>query len=189
MIARVETVHTMQRTFRALLHALAHPGRITAVDDLPDVPAPLSPALGASARTLFDPDVAVWIAADDAVTAWLRDETGVRIVADPSAAQFVVITDPDGVAPLARWNAGTAEDPETSATLLVQVPALSGGPSVALTGPGIEDEIVFAPRGLGAAFWPEWTVNVARYPLGIDIFFFDLLAVAGLPRAVKGRLR
>ncbi|HEY4439991.1 MAG TPA: phosphonate C-P lyase system protein PhnH [Candidatus Elarobacter sp.] len=190
MIARVETIHTAQRTFRALLDAVAYPGRVTPIVDLPAVPAGLSPALGACARTLFDPDVAVWVAGvDGGAAAWLRDETGARIVREPAAAQFVVITDLRDVAPLGRWNAGTVEDPETSATLLVQVDALSGGRDVVLAGPGIEDEIVIAPHGLDAQFWDAWAVNAARYPLGVDLFLFDPRAVAGVPRTVRATPR
>jgi alpha-D-ribose 1-methylphosphonate 5-triphosphate synthase subunit PhnH len=188
MIARVETVHTAQRTFRALLHALAHPGRITPLEDLPEMSSALSPAVGAFARTMFDVDVTVWIgAASDTARAWLTATTGVRIVPDAAAAHFAVITDAREIAPLARWSAGTAEDPETSATLLVQVDALSGGPNIALTGPGIDGEILFAPCGLTAEFWSEWSANAGRYPLGVDVFFADAHAVVGLPRTVRGR--
>jgi alpha-D-ribose 1-methylphosphonate 5-triphosphate synthase subunit PhnH len=187
MIARVETVHTAQRTFRALLYALAHPGRVTPLEEFPGTPLPFSPVVGAFARTMFDVDVTVWIgAAGDLAAAWLTATTGARIVADAAAAQFAVITDAREIAPLVRWNAGTAEDPETSATLLVQIDALSGGPNVALSGPGIDGEILFAPRGLGADFWSEWSSNAGRYPLGVDVFFADAHAVVGLPRTVRG---
>jgi alpha-D-ribose 1-methylphosphonate 5-triphosphate synthase subunit PhnH len=186
MIAHVETVHTAQRTFRALLAAMAYPGRITRIHDVPDVPAPLSPAIGAAARVLFDGDVSVWAGSSEAA-AWLAAATGTRITQDAAAAQFAVTTSAD-VLPLARWNAGTAEDPETSATLLVHVASLTGGAPVQLTGPGIAGEIVIAPRGMAPGFWHEWMANSARYPLGADVFFFDMHAVIGLPRTVKGRL-
>jgi alpha-D-ribose 1-methylphosphonate 5-triphosphate synthase subunit PhnH len=187
MIAHVDTVHTAQRTFRALLHALAHPGRVTPIEDLPEAPAPLSRAVGAAARALLDRDVSMWIDTDDGAAEWLKAMTGTRITTDPAHAHFAVITDARNIAGLARWNAGTAEDPEASATLLVQVESLTGGLPVTLTGPGIEGAIVFAPLGIAPAFWIEWAVNTAQYPLGVDVLFFDQHAVVGLPRTVKGR--
>ena len=177
-----ERVHVAQRTYRTLLGALAHPGRVIAIADPLDAPAPFTAASAAAAFALFDADVAVWLAAHfEAAASWLSDVTGSRRIDDPSQAAFGVI-DASALESFDRWSIGTAEEPESSATLLVHVDALTGGAPVLLRGPGIDGEIVFAPLGLPAAFWNLWAQNAACYPRGVDCFLFDDAAVAGLPR-------
>ena len=186
MTAHAETVHSAQRTFRTLLDALAHPGREVPLDDLADVPEPLSRAVGAAARALFDREVSVWTDRSD-VARWLAATTGTRTTEEPASAAFVVITEPRTAPSLLHWNAGTPEDPEESATLLVQAESLSGGRPMRLTGPGIDGERIVAPYGIAPNFWAEWTANAARYPLGIDVLVFGAAAVIGLPRTVQAR--
>jgi alpha-D-ribose 1-methylphosphonate 5-triphosphate synthase subunit PhnH len=187
VIAR-DPVHVAQRTFRALLSALAHPGRVVPIDEFSDAPPELGGALAAAAFALFDRDVAVWIAprTAPAVRAWCA-QTGCRFVASPVEADFAVLLDVGDALPLERWNSGTSEDPERSASLLLGVDALSGGMRVELAGPGIENGIPIDPRGPTPRFWREWAANTARYPLGIDCFFFDARNVMGLPRTAGER--
>lgn len=185
-----DSVHVAQRTFRALLWALAHPGRVTALDEcFVEAPAEMGPALAAGASALFDREVAVWTAPHGAagVRAWLAAKTGCRLVSAPAEADFAVLLDARDALPLDRWNAGTPEDPERSASLLVRVHALSGGPPILLSGPGIENAVTIEPDGLSSRFWSEWAGIVAGYPLGIDCFFFDARGVMGLPRTALER--
>jgi alpha-D-ribose 1-methylphosphonate 5-triphosphate synthase subunit PhnH len=183
MIA-ADPVQRSQRTFRALLAAVAHPGRVTPLAEPVDAPDELHPALAAAALALLDRDVAVWVAphAPARVGAWLTAATGCRRTAAPAEADFAVILDPIDALPLVRWNAGTPVDPEQSATLLVRVDSIIGGTCARLAGPGIEGSMTVAPLGLPEPFWREWAANTARYPLGIDCFFFDAGRVIGLPR-------
>jgi alpha-D-ribose 1-methylphosphonate 5-triphosphate synthase subunit PhnH len=184
-----DPVHSAQRTFRALLSALAHPGRVTPIDEFVEAPPELGCALAAGAFTLFDRDVAVWIAPHAAADAgaWLTAETGCRLVSSPAEADFAVLLDAQDALPLERWNGGTPEEPERSASLLLRVEALSGGPQVSLAGPGIETAATVEPCGIPARFWLEWAANAASYPLGVDCFFFAARSVMGLPRTVKER--
>jgi alpha-D-ribose 1-methylphosphonate 5-triphosphate synthase subunit PhnH len=187
MIVLNHNVHVAQRTFRTLLAALAHPGRIMPVADRLEAPAPFTPASAAGAVTLLDAGVTIWLDAEryPAACAWLGDTTGARATSDPERAHFALLD--AVVAPaLEKWNAGTVEDPEASTTLIVRVASLSGGPAVNLRGPGIDGTIAFAPQGLPLAFWPMWSSNVARFPCGVDCFFFDEGNVAGLPRTTSG---
>lgn len=183
MIA-VDPVHRSQRTFRALLAALAHPGRVRRLDESVDAPNELPGALAAAALALLDRDVAVWVApsASARVGAWLTAATGCRLIAAPAEADFAVILDPVDALPLDRWNAGSPVDPEQSATLLVRVEALAGGTRVRLAGPGIERSVPVALQGLPEPFWREWAANTACYPQGVDCFFFEATSVMGLPR-------
>lgn len=184
-----DPVHLTQRTFRALLAALAHPGRIVPIDETVDAPAGVGAALAAAALTLLDRDVGVWLAphAAETIGAWLVALTRCRVTCSPADADFALILEPRDALPLEQWNPGTLLDPEGSVTLLVALEALSGGFATQLTGPGIERSVSIAPRGLPHRFWPQWAANAERYPRGVDCFFFDARGVMGLPRtAVKG---
>ena len=179
-----DPVHVTQRTFRALLAALAHPGRIVPIDEIVDSPAGVGAALAAAALTLLDRDVRVWLAphAAETIGAWLTALTRCRLTASPADADFVLILEPRDALPLEQWNAGTLLDPEGSATLLVALEALSGGFTTQLTGPGIERSVSVAPRGLPHRFWLQWAANAERYPRGVDCLLFDARSVMGLPR-------
>jgi len=181
-----DPVHVAQRTFRALLAALAHPCREVTIDEELGAPSELGPALAAAALTLLDRDTAVWLdPARIAARAWLAARTGCRFVTAREQAQFGIILEAETLSPLARWPAGTAEDPEDSATLLVRVRDFDGTFEVALTGPGIESEASLGSVSLTRRFWTEWMDNVSRYPLGVDCFLFTSTGVVGLPRTTR----
>ena len=61
--------------------------------------------------------------------------------------------------------------------------ALTGGPAVRLTGPGIRGTATLAPAGLRPSFWREVAANNARYPLGVDCLLVAGAEVIGLPRS------
>jgi alpha-D-ribose 1-methylphosphonate 5-triphosphate synthase subunit PhnH len=91
------------------------------------------------------------------------------------------LPDIDAKFSLNHFNMGTAEHPEQSTTLLIQLQTLMGGQSVWLKGPGIEDQQrIDLP--IPDQFWQEWQQNTQNYPLGIDIFFLSPNQVMGLPR-------
>lgn len=182
-------VHDAQRTYRALLAALAYPGRRYDVDCSLAGPPALGSALAACALTLFDDETAVWLdaRARDVAGAWLVSQTACRIARAPREADFAVVCEPSRAPALDAWRQGILEEPETSTTLLVQIDALRGGAPVLLRGPGIATEFALAAAGLPDRFWDEWSTNVRSYPLGVDCFFFDAHGVAGLPRAVEAR--
>src|SRR5262249_36918093 len=129
--------HDSQRVFRAVLDAFAHPGRILKVPAEIEAPRPLSKAATAFLLTLVDRDTPLWLAPQidcDEVRTYLRFHTGAPILADKAAAAFAVLREPT----LEGFAVGNDKYPDRSATLLIEVPALSGGPTVTLRGPGID---------------------------------------------------
>jgi alpha-D-ribose 1-methylphosphonate 5-triphosphate synthase subunit PhnH len=180
-----------QRIFRGLLEAMAHPGRIVDVAAAFQPPPPLHPAAASACLALLDFDTPLWLddaaARSDAIE-WLRFHCGVPIVAGPQAARFALIADPERMPPLDAFDAGTAEHPERSATLIVQVPTLLGGTGRRLTGPGIAVEARLEIAGVPDAFWTWVAGNHARFPLGVDIVLSAGRVIAALPRttAVEG---
>lgn len=176
-----------QTSFRALMQALAFPGRVAHMAALQETPAGWPPALAAAALTLFDAETPVWLdpeaRAPDA-EAFIRFHAGAPIVDRAGAAQFAVVLDP-ATAPYDDFAIGVDQYPDRSATALIALPALAGGGPMRLAGPGIETTRDIAPAGDLALFWRIWARNRALYPLGIDAFFCAGDAVLGLPRGVS----
>jgi alpha-D-ribose 1-methylphosphonate 5-triphosphate synthase subunit PhnH len=84
-----------------------------------------------------------------------------------------------GVATHRRFAIGTAEYPDRSATLIVEMPELVAE-GARLTGPGIETEAHLSLPEIAA-----FQANRARFPLGFDCFFTCGERVAGLPRSTR----
>jgi alpha-D-ribose 1-methylphosphonate 5-triphosphate synthase subunit PhnH len=181
-----DPVHDAQNTFRALLNALSHPGKPHVISATLTPPVGLIPACGAACLTLFDLETWVWLspAFQTDVKAWLQFHTGCRFTPHPQSAHFAILPDMDAKFSLDHFNMGTAEQPEQSTTLLIQLQTLMGGQSVLLKGPGIQDQ-----QGINLPlpdeFWQEWHKNTQNYPLGIDIFFISQNQVIGLPRTAQ----
>lgn len=175
-----DPVHDAQSSFRALLQALARPGTLHAVAAPPDPPAPLSPATAAVLLTLVDSDAPVHLAGPFALLApWVAFHTGSGEAAADGAA-FVLA---DALPEFAALPTGSDEIPEASATVILQVPALKGGPPLILRGPGIETMQEFAPLGLPGDFVARWAANRRLYPRGIDLVLCAGDRIAGLPRS------
>lgn len=180
-----DPVRDAQGVFRCLLDAMARPGSIHRLPACPPAPAPLAPAAGAVCLALADLETPLWLDAalqTEAVEAWLRFHSGAPLAEKPDDAVFAVIGDGSGLRHLDRFALGTAEYPDRSTTLIVQVPDMDGGPAVRLKGPGIRDTETLRIKGLPPAFWEAWRANHALFPQGIDVFFVTEREVCGLPR-------
>lgn len=167
------------RVFRKLLDAMAHPGRITTLDG-PAAPAPCSQAACVALLTLADATTPLHLAgAHDCqgLRDWVAFHLGAPLVG-ASEASFALGTW-DALGPLAAYRHGTPEYPDRSATLIVEMPALSAT-GTRLTGPGIETIAHLTlpdPDALRA--------NSARFPLGLDFLFTSGAQLAALPRTTK----
>jgi alpha-D-ribose 1-methylphosphonate 5-triphosphate synthase subunit PhnH len=176
-----------QRTFRAVLDALAHPTRPYPLAGPARPPAGLGPGLAAVALTLLDESCATWLGhlgTDTETAAWLGFHTGTRLVGDPAEAQFVV-ADPAALPPLAALRGGTDEAPHLSATVLLDVRGAVGTARFRATGPGIDGSALLAAPWADADFLPRWTANHAGFPRGVDLLLVGEDTVAALPRTTR----
>ncbi len=182
-------VHDGQRTFRALLNALARPGLVQTTAVLTP-PEGLVPSCAAATLTLLDLETTLWlqVGIPEAVRSWLLFHTGCRFTPDPHRADFALITDLATAPALTEFNFGNAEYPEASTTLLMQLPTLAGGAPVSLQGPGIQGAIT-VDLPVGDEFWLQWQAMGDRYPLGIDAWCFAGEQVVGLPRTSRLRAK
>jgi len=174
-----------QRIFRAVMEAFAHPGRIVEVPGPVEAPKPLHRAAAAICLTLVDFETPLWLDAAAAtleVRDYLRFHCGCPVVDEPAAARFALVADPSAMPRLDRFEAGSHEYPDASATLIVQTRALSGGEGQRLAGPGIDGHARLGTAGLPETFWRGLRDNHALFPRGVDVLLTDSSRLAALPR-------
>jgi alpha-D-ribose 1-methylphosphonate 5-triphosphate synthase subunit PhnH len=165
-----------QSCFRAVLRALSRPGEIVTLGASLTPPEPLSIAAAALLLTLADATTTVSL--EPAAQDWLLFHTGARL-ADKAAADFVVTrTRP----PLGLLRAGTDDEPEAGATLILDVEALDG-PAYRLTGPGIAEAATIR-LPLDQTLLDEWRAQRAIAPRGVDMLLCAGRRILGLPRSV-----
>jgi alpha-D-ribose 1-methylphosphonate 5-triphosphate synthase subunit PhnH len=176
--------------FRAIMQAMARPGRVMELGAGLSVPEPMLASTVAVALTLCDFQTPVWLAPSfgtDKVTHYLRFHAGAPVTDDPAKAQFLFAPAEETPPAVALLLQGTHEYPDRSATLVIQVPGFAPG-AVALSGPGIRGSESFGVTGLGPAFWAAMADNHARFPVGLDVIFTAPGLVAALPRSTEIRL-
>jgi len=178
--------HDAQQLFRAILDATSHPGRIMSLPAAPAGPGALSAAATAYLLTLADRDTPVWLADafdQPAVRDFLRFHAGAPIVAERNDAAFAVLAAATPQ-PFEGFALGTDTYPDRSATLVIEVPDLRGGPTRDWRGPGIEERTTVAIAGLPEAFWQDWPANHALFPCGVDLVFTAGTELCALPRSI-----
>ena len=177
-----EPVAGAQSCFRAVLDAMARPGRIREAGTDLTPPAPLAPATAAVLLTLLDYDTPVWL--DQAAAAsrtWIGFHCGAPIVPAIDACSFAVaLTLPE----LTMLPAGSHEAPESAATLILQVSAFGRGRTYRLAGPGLRGPAHLSVDGLPAEFASAWQENHTQFPRGVDIVLCAGTSLAALPRSV-----
>jgi alpha-D-ribose 1-methylphosphonate 5-triphosphate synthase subunit PhnH len=181
-----EPVLAAQATFRVVMGAMARPGTIRRLGGIP-APAPLSPCAAAIALTLLDYETPFWLdapLADGEVARFISFHTGARVTADSAAAAFAFVAAPDAAPPFASFAQGSAEYPDRSTTLVLQVGELSEDNGMVLRGPGIAGTRRLAASPLPKDFIDQLAVNRAQFPRGVDILLAAPDAVAGLPRSL-----
>lgn len=173
--------HDSANAFRAIMTAMACPGRIEMLGGASG-PAPLSGAAATALLTLCDSTTPLSLAPgvnSAALRAWIAFHTGAPLVS-PEDSVFALGRWGD-LQPLARFSHGTPEYPDRSATLIVESPALEST-GARLTGPGIETEAWLSLPEIAA-----FQANAARFPLGLDFLFTAGWQIAALPRSTQVR--
>jgi len=182
-----DSVHDTQQAFREVLDALSRPGQPHTLGfELAGVA--LGGAIARLLLSLTDDETPVWWQREEAVLQnWLRFHTGAAVTDEPKKAVFALIKQIERGLALDDFALGTAASPELSTTLLIELPALSGGPDLQWQGPGIEDVQRVSLQGLPSDFWHQWQSNRALFPQGVDIIFTCGDRVLGLPRTTRVR--
>lgn len=181
-----DPVHQGQQAFRALLEALARPGRIHRLPTLPEPVDGLGPAAAALALALLDFETPVWLDAHSrAAAGFMRFHCSCAIVDQPARASFAFINGFDALPALADFALGSDAEPEESTTLVIEVAELRNDGPLALTGPGIERQHRLGVGGLDAAHLDERAALHELFPRGLDLFLTCGDRVCGLPRTTR----
>lgn len=182
-----DPVPSSQSVFRSVMNALARPGSIQRISAVADAPSCLMPATAAVALALFDHDSSIWIDdhfnADPAVAAWLRFQTDAPLTGDASRASFALIHSGTALPDFEAFALGTAEYPDRSTTLIVEVDTLTEGPELVLRGPGIKDTSSLRVGPLPSDFFARMQANRALFPRGIDLVLVCGAELVALPRS------
>jgi alpha-D-ribose 1-methylphosphonate 5-triphosphate synthase subunit PhnH len=183
-----DPVMCSQRIFRMLLDAMSSPGKVINADLQLVAPAPLLATSAAICLTLLDRETPLWLDAkadQPQVREYLRFHCGCHLTRRAKEALFALIANPQSVPVLDQFKLGTDEEPEHSATLIIQVEALASEGELKLTGPGIE-----TARRLHIAPFPpslsgQVVLNQSLFPRGLDFIFASPNQVAAIPRSGK----
>ncbi|WP_428030807.1 phosphonate C-P lyase system protein PhnH [Ancylobacter sp.] len=181
-----DPVFDSQASFHAAMWALSRPGRVEPIHVDLTPPAPLSPVAAALVLALCDYETPLWLDATLArapdVADFLRFHTGATLVEEARDARFALVAEPLEMSSFFAFAQGSPEFPDTSATLILQVQAFTGG--LVLEGPGIKGRMTFGAAPLPADFIARMAENHAVFPLGVDVLLAGPGGVAGLPRSV-----
>lgn len=180
-----DPVHNAQRSFRCVLDAFSHPGRLFTMPVAVSPPEGLPASICAILLALADHDTPVWLPADmrnAKAGHYLRFHCGCRLAETLADAHFVV---PGSLAELPAHDAlrlGEPAYPDRSATLLIEVPELAEGGPIRLRGPGIAGTREIAVAGWSADTSAFLHQNRVRFPLGADLLLVCGWRIMGLPR-------
>ena len=177
-----DPVADAQRSFRAVLDAMARPGRLAHLTGV-TAPGPLGVAAGAVLLTLVDHETPLWLDPDVAIARrWIEFHCGAPVVADQADCAFALAL---GLPDLNRLSPGTHESPETSATVICQIESFDRGARFRLTGPGLREAETLTVKGLPRDFVTIWRRNHALFPRGIDLILCAGDRLTALPRTVS----
>jgi alpha-D-ribose 1-methylphosphonate 5-triphosphate synthase subunit PhnH len=175
-----DPVSGAQACFRAVLDAMARPGRLHPAHGAL-APAPLCNAAAAVLLTLVDHETPLWVDPDAASAhAWIAFHTGAPIRPARRATFAMALSLPD----LTELPNGTDEMPETSATVILQLASLAAGRRFVLEGPGLREPAELCADGLPADFAAIWQRNHRLFPRGIDLILCAGNTLTALPRSV-----
>jgi alpha-D-ribose 1-methylphosphonate 5-triphosphate synthase subunit PhnH len=184
-----DKVLSAQSTFRSVMDAMARPGSVQKVGVAVGTPRPLMPAASAIALTLFDHDTPIWLdqtmSLHPEIATWLKFHSGAPVVMDPAICSFALIADGMALPDLEQFSFGTAEYPDRSTTLIVQVESLTEGREYELRGPGINGAVVLRARIKPQDLFERLAVNAALFPRGIDVVLVSADEIVAIPRTTR----
>ncbi|MDO1584161.1 phosphonate C-P lyase system protein PhnH [Rhizobium oryzicola] len=181
-----------QNVFRTVMNCMAQPGTIGEVAMGVEPPAPLGAAAGAVMLTLCDHDTAVWLGPHlltPGITGWLGFHCGAPLTKEKTEAKFAFAHHKAPLPSLMSFAQGTLEYPDRSTTLVIEVEALDGGPTLELKGPGIRTTALLSPKGLPEHVLKQWAKNGQIFPQGVDVILTAGHRLAALPRTCKISLK
>lgn len=177
-----DPVREAQTCFRAVLEAMSRPGLVLQAGAGLTPPAPLDPATAGVVLTLIDADTSLHI--DPACASardWIVFHTTPREAALAEAA-FVLAT---ALPELGCLLAGSDDEPQLGATVILQVAGFGTGTLFEMSGPGLAAPRRLRIDGLPADFAAQWAENHRLFPRGVDLILCAGTQLTALPRSLR----
>lgn len=185
-----DPVFDCQKVFKALMNALARPGKIVSIaENVKKIDQPNAP-LVAAGLTLLDNWKKFFVYEAPELEETLHQMT-YGIPCEIHQADYIFL--PTGKVPLeichkilSQAKIGTLPQPHESATIFLGLDSLEGGEEGTLTGPGIDGTISISLPEEGWMWIKELRRMNFEFPCGVELYFLtprgDLM---GIPRKVK----
>ncbi|WP_104401117.1 phosphonate C-P lyase system protein PhnH [Vibrio penaeicida] len=182
-----DPIHDAQNVFRFILNAMSIPG------SLQSMPSELSFGQANAATTqillaLTDSTTPVWLSeafkADSELTQNLQFHANTPLATRQDKASFALLGSGQN-ANVSEFCWGSAEYPETSTTLIVQVSSLSKGVSLELSGPGIDGNASINVEGVHQSLFNQIIAISESQPLGVDVLLTCENQLMALPRTTR----
>lgn len=173
-----------RQTFRAIVAAMEHPGRLATVRENPYAPDVFHSASAATCLMLLEYETPVWtdIELRSPAINWLQIACGSNVVTEPSMAHFALITKPTNMPALDDFRIGSNESPENAKTIIIQVDDIIPTADNHHTNIMVDKTVQLELKGVPDKFWYQWQQLSILYPLGIDIFFTCDDVLIALPK-------
>ncbi|MFH0996477.1 MAG: phosphonate C-P lyase system protein PhnH [Pseudomonadota bacterium] len=192
-------------TFRVILQGMSHPGKIYALTgsptpssdtgtsprSYPGKKAPLPNLPGAESAVieilgcLMDNEVSFAVIGDKGMETVIARHTDSRPVSLEDA-DYIIVLNGTTRGKLAGFKRGSLEYPDTGATILYLVEALSEATGVVLSGPGVNGTVSLRITGLDPSELQLLRQVNSEFPLGVDAIFLDQSGqIACIPRSSR----
>lgn len=193
----IDLVHDTQEIFRTMLHCMSRPGTI---ENIEEIGSPTGQheycghSIFVNAITLLDAEVLFHVVGENAesIGEHFSSFTFSKVGELHEADYIFIMKDADEKMisdVFKKAKKGTLENPQQSATILIETDMLAVGNQLALEGPGIEyTESVEIDA---SEYWIDERAEANKeYPLGIDMILIDVRSnMMCLPRTTMIRNR
>ncbi|MFY0782629.1 phosphonate C-P lyase system protein PhnH [Peribacillus simplex] len=189
----LDVVHDIQTVYRKLVTATSRPGTLVVLEreaKTLDVQMECLSSTILLALTVLDPEVTFKVIAKEgeAVSRMINQLTYSKPV-DLPEADFIFIlhdaSDEQMKEALNKAKVGNLLNPHESAMIILEVPDVTKGDSMILSGPGIQEESFISLPNVSVWLGARNEKNI-EFPLGIDMYFVDQQdRLIALPRTTQ----
>jgi len=189
----LDVVHDIQPVFRKLVTATSRPGTLVVLEreaKTLDVQMECLSSTILLARTVLDPEVTFKVIAKEgeAVSRMINQLTYSKPVDLPEADFIFILHDASEEQmkeAINKAKVGNLFNPHESAMIILEVPDVTKGDSMILSGPGIQEESFISLPNVSAWLGVRNEKNI-EFPLGIDMYFVDQQdRLIALPRTTQ----
>ncbi|MGE6611230.1 phosphonate C-P lyase system protein PhnH [Peribacillus sp. NPDC076916] len=189
----LDVVHDIQTVYRKLVTATSRPGTLVVLEREArtlDVQLECLSSTILLALTVLDPEVTFKVIAKEgeAVSKMINQLTYSKPVDLPEADFIFILHDASEEQmkeAINKAKVGNLFNPHESAMIILEVPDVTEGDSMILSGPGIQEESFISLPNVSAWLGVRNEKNI-EFPLGIDMYFVDRQdRLIALPRTTQ----